>query len=97
MTGQIQGKFTFGQFKRKVAIAKELQPPPLPLFRIKIPTLSTDFVTAHFMIINWHMMCDGVALEIYPYIDLYLRYIVCNIFVLFSTQNTVLDVQTFRW
>jgi len=66
MKGQIKEKFRFGKYKRKVAIAKELQLPP-PCLEKKIPTLSTDFVTAHFMIINWHMMCDGVALEIHPY------------------------------
>ena len=67
MTGQIKGKFMFvavGQFKRKVAIATELQLLLLLLLLPKIPTLSNNFVRAHFIFINWHMLCDGVASEI---------------------------------
>ena len=50
-------KFKFArQFKRKNAIATELQ---LLLLLPQIPTLSKKFVRAHFIIINWHMLGWG--------------------------------------
>ena len=53
-------KFKFvGQFKRKVAIATELQLLLLLLPLPQIPTLSNNFVRAHFIIINWHMLGWG--------------------------------------